>query len=441
MQSLLQILSDRESGSVVMIGSADSLSAKDLRKECEALRNGPLCMMKGKHITLCCHDTFIYLKMLIALDGWASRILLVDSILDDQTLERFEESLCIEWRIRSSVCMLEIEPKSRYTELRSEATEWIIPTSGTTGEPKLIAHDCSSMTRSLKPANNKSTSLRWGLIYSPTRFAGIQVLLQALIGRSAIIIPVDPTDVKSAVPLLAHHKCNALSATPSLWRNLAFLGMLASLDLEIVTLGGETADQKILDTLKKHYPNATIRHIYASTEAGVGFSVADCMAGFPASFLDTPPTGVELKLDEDGMLLLRPAKATQRLISATDSLIDEKGWIRSGDLVELRANRCHFLGRESGSINVGGHKVHPGHIEETLTEVPGVAAAKVYGKPNPVLGSLVVAEIVPEIDIDQANLRDRIITHCKSRLERYQTPALINFVKSFNLSTAGKVKR
>ena len=43
--------------------------------------------------------------------------------------------------------------------------------------------------------------------------------------------------------------------------------------LKRITLGGEIADQAVIDGLSKMFPLASIVHIYASTEAGVGFSV------------------------------------------------------------------------------------------------------------------------------------------------------------------------
>ena len=42
-----------------------------------------------------------------------------------------------------------------------------------------------------------------------------------------------------------------------------------------IRLSGEIADQGILNALRSFYPQATIAHAFASTEAGVGFEVHD----------------------------------------------------------------------------------------------------------------------------------------------------------------------
>ena len=69
------------------------------------------------------------------------------------------------------------------------------------------------------------------------------------------------------------------------------------IDFKRITLGGEIADQAILSSLRKVFTSSKISHIYASTEAGVGFSVQDSLAGFPLEYLkSTNQLGIELKI-------------------------------------------------------------------------------------------------------------------------------------------------
>ena len=58
--------------------------------------------------------------------------------------------------------------------------------------------------------------------------------------------------------------------------------------------------------LSKRFPEARITHIYASTEAGVGFAVKDQKAGFPASFLADPPPRIQIDVSPEGQLLVKP---------------------------------------------------------------------------------------------------------------------------------------
>ena len=440
MNSLNGLLRSRPGDSPAIYDSRGVVSSAGLLDAANTLRAGILAPLRGQAVSVQCGHTMAYINALAALDGLAGRMLLIEDTVELSMRERFEGLAGISWRItarQDGIQAEQIAPECA----GNGGTEWVIPTSGTTGEPKLIAHTFQSLARTVKPPSSTSAGLRWGLLYSPTRFAGLQVILQALGGGSGLIVPDSISGLDNAVPLLARHSCNALSATPSLWRKLAFSGLLDSLNLAVVTLGGETADQKILDELRRHFPFATIRHIYASTEAGVGFSVSDGQAGFPRSYLNDPPPWVELLLDEDGILMLRPRDANQRLLSDSGSLSDKKGWISSGDLVELRGDRCHFLGRSNGMINVGGVKVHPSQVEETLLEVEGIVSARAYAKANPVLGSLVIADIVIAPEYEETDIRRKVNDHCRQHLERHQTPAMLNFVISHGLTPAGKIKR
>ena len=177
------------------------------------------------------------------------------------------------------------------------STRWVLPTSGTTGEPKLVAHTLCSLTRTVQRDLTRGGQYRWGSLYHLTGFAGLQVFLQSWWGGSCLILGDRDTALEARVEQLAAGGCTALSATPTMWRKLLMSCPIDRLTLRRITLGGEIADQQILDALRHAFPAAKIVHIYASTEAGVGWAVRDGRAGFPAALLDHPPPGVELAVD------------------------------------------------------------------------------------------------------------------------------------------------
>jgi acyl-CoA synthetase (AMP-forming)/AMP-acid ligase II len=440
MLSLLDFLKDRQADEPLIGTEAGWTSVGEVQRRAHRVRREAFAPLRGQTVTLPFSDPIDFVEALTALDGWASGILLCDARIESGLLKRFEDCAGAAWRIQAGTA----QPIADVAEVQSvggESTRWVIPTSGTTGEPKLVSHTLASLCRTVKSRSNAAESLIWGLLYEPTRFAGLQVLLQALGGTGSVIVPrnMDPVP---AVELLAGLGCTALSATPSFWRKLAFAGLLEHLSLRSVTLGGEAADQLILDLLASRFPQAGIRHIYASTEVGVGFSVSDRMAGFPATFLDRPPAGVELRVRQrDGMLLLKPARVEQEFVGRAEDLVGTDGWMESGDLVEQRGDRFHFLGRANGCINVGGQKVHPLSVEEVILAVPGVQAARVFGRRNPILGALVAAEVVVERGRDTSTLQQEILRACKASLARFQVPAVVSFVEEFQLSPAGKLQR
>jgi acyl-CoA synthetase (AMP-forming)/AMP-acid ligase II len=439
MPCLLEFLKDRQADEPVIGTKAGWMSAGELQRRVRLLRSEAFASLRSQIVSLPFTDPIDFVEGLIALDGWASGILLFDSRVESGLSKRYEDGVGAAWRVQGSAAR-PITDAVAVQDVEKGSTRWVIPTSGTTGEPKLVSHTFASLCRTVKSRSNAAEPLIWGLLYEPTRFAGLQVLLQALGGGGSIIVPGD-MQLVSAVELLESLGCTALSATPSFWRKLAFGGLLKHLSLRTVTLGGEAADQRILDLLASQFPKAVIRHIYASTEAGVGFSVSDRVAGFPATFLDQPPAGVELRVRPDGMLLLKPARVEQEFIGRAENLVGADGWMETGDLVEQRGDRFHFLGRANGCINVGGQKVHPLSVEEVILGVPGVHAARVFGRRNPILGALVAAEVVVEPGRDTNMVQEEILRACKAFLPRFQVPAVVSFVEQFQLNTAGKLQR
>jgi acyl-CoA synthetase (AMP-forming)/AMP-acid ligase II len=320
-------------------------------------------------------------------------------------------------------------------------TRWIMPTSGTTGRPKLVSHSFRSLTRSINTGSAQA-QLRWGLVYDFARFAGLQVFLNALLNGSSLILTDENLHLDDRIRFLCGHQCTALSATPSMWRKILMTPSSPSLPLAQITLGGEIADQKLLDALHSRFPKARITHIYASTEAGVCFSIKDGRAGFPASYLEHFPSAAELRLGEDNSLWIRPSVREQDYFSPNSQFFDEAGYINSGDIVERSGNRYYFVGRANGSINVGGRKVLPEEVESALLALPFVRQASVYAKANFFLGSVVAADVVLDSETINVNAyKEKIYQGLANMLAEHKLPVHLNIVRDIRLAPSGKLSR
>lgn len=316
-------------------------------------------------------------------------------------------------------------------------TSYVLATSGTTGTPKLVSHSFGSLTRTTRTSATE-TPPRWGLLYDYTRFAGFQVLLQALVGGGTLIAPDLQSPLREQLEFLTANGCTHLSATPTMWRKI----MLTPNELKLkqITLGGEIADDKILTAVAERYPGAKVTHIFASTEAGAGFSVRDGRAGFPVDFLTNPPWGIDLDIRE-GRLFIKNTKVAPSYVGTSDAFGRPDGFIDTGDSVEIRNGRVLFLGRENGVINVGGNKVFPEKVEAVIAAHPAVRFARVLAKKNPLTGSLVMAQVIATDEAPKGELQDEIAAWCKARLERHEVPAFIQFVDDFELNSSGKITR
>lgn len=389
-------------------------------------------------------------RALVALDGQVAALLLLSHTLASDTALTLAQKVGCTHLVsdhplppQGGITMLPLAavlgPNRRHDPV---LTEWLMTTSGTTGVPKIVPHTLHSLARSVYRfgrMHDQVSAPVWGLLYDPTRFAGLQVVLQALIGSGQLVTIDIAQPMRDQVAALINHGCTHLSATPTLWRRLMMVPGHNRLALRQVTMGGEIADQPTLNAVRAAFPAARLSHIYASTEAGVGFSVTDGLAGFPLAYLEKCPGNVSLKIKDD-ILWLRPP-VTARMEGVPDIEMDKEGFIRSGDQVTKDQGRVLFLGRENGLINIGGVKVYPETVEAVIKAVQGVALVQVSGKRSPVTGALVVAEVQLEPDADPNAVRPLIQEACRAHLEREAVPAIIRFVAGFTTNAAGKLVR
>jgi acyl-coenzyme A synthetase/AMP-(fatty) acid ligase len=221
-------------------------------------------------------------------------------------------------------------------------------------------------------------------------------------------------------------------------------GAAAGFTPRYVRLSGEIADQAVLDGLSRAFPAASVGHAYASTEAGVGFAVNDGLEGFPAEMIGTNRDGVEMKV-EDGSLRIRSTRTAHAYVGRqAAALTDVEGFVDTGDMVERRGDRYHFVGRRGGIINIGGLKVHPEEIEAVINRHADVRMSRARSRRSPITGAIVVADVILA-DGDSAGrsdeIRKAIMADCRASLASHKVPAVIRFVPSLDVTAAGKLAR
>lgn len=444
MNRLRNWLKSRAADAPVFITSGTALSSSDVLDRIDGLR-WLRQAAANKVVAVWSHDPLDALILMMALDGAARQLLLLPAnTIEERALDFARRSGCTHWigDAHELPCCVRLVPSGlAATDTPDiEDTQWVLTTSGTTSTPKLVSHNLAALASTAKADTGKGYSYCWGLLYDPARFAGLQVALQALRGGSALALAPETVPFEEQIDFFARVGVNALSATPTLWRKLLMSGRAKYLPLKVVTLGGEIADQKVLTAVQSEFPQARVRHVYASTEAGVGFSVADGLEGFPAAWLNVPPQDVEIKISE-GELVLRSAR-TAAAYHDGRTLRDSKGWVATGDRVESDGTRVRFVGRLNGAINVGGDKVFPEAVERVLMSHPSVAAAVVRGKKSAFSGALVEALVVPAPrQGDNAVLRRDLLEICRMHLPKHAVPALIRFVAAIEANSTGKQDR
>jgi acyl-coenzyme A synthetase/AMP-(fatty) acid ligase len=385
--------------------SAHQLSHDDLRADALDLRSR---VDRGGILHLRTDDAAVIAAAIVSLDGWAGEVHLVPSGLE-----------------------LDAQASVAVDDGDGLTTRWVLYTSGTTGTPKAIAHTLASLRRTVVRNGGSVSSMVWGLLYDPNRMAGIQVVLQSVLSGARLVAPSLADPLGERIAAFAAGGVDALSATPTLWRRILQLPNSAELALRQITLGGEIADQPVLDALRHKYPQARIVHVFASTETGAAFSVSDGRAGFPVSYLTEAPRGIALEI-RDGILHVHSPGAN---VAGPD------GFASTGDIVEVVDDRVVFRGRASGVVNVGGANVWPEEVENLLRTHPAVVDAVVTATPNPLAGNLLVARVVAAPDAERAGLGKQLRIFVREHAPSTHVPATVKVVDELETSTAGKAVR
>ena len=420
---------------------------------------GRLEELRGCSVLVTTRDQLSAALALIELDAVARRLVLcppdlpaeqlpfvaataaVDALVSDQTAPRGGAP-----GIGTVVtCTPKIAPAARERTERYQ-TEWILLTSGTTGRPKMVVHTLASLSGAMRGGRSPGDPAVWSTFYDIRRYGGLQIFLRALLGGGSMVLSSAQESTADFLIRAGAHGVTHISGTPSHWRRALMSPSVRRITPRYVRLSGEIADQAILDHLRAFFPNAGITHAFASTEAGVAFDVGDGLAGFPASLIGRQNADVEMKV-EDGSLRIRSARTASRYLGHEDGpLADRDGFVDTGDMLERRGDRYHFVGRRGGIINVGGSKVHPEEVEAVINGHPHVRMSLVRTRKNPITGALVVADVVLREEPEAANgrvaeLEHEIMQRCRETLARHKVPAAIRFVSALAVTPSGKLVR
>ena len=313
----------------------------------------------------------------------------------------------------------------------------LIPTSGTTGEPKLVRQDFTRLIRRVRGGHGHDS--RWLLTYEPTAFGGLQVILAA-VAAGAVLVAAPAVDSAELARLALQNRVTHISATPCVWRTLLAEFGATPPPLRVVTLGGDIVDQPLIDRLAASFPKALLRRIYASSEAGVVFSSSETRAGFPEEWLESGIGDVELRI-RNGTLQVKSPGAMLSYAGGEARPFTRDGWLMTGDLVERVGDRVMFTGRFETLVTVNGVKVSPAKAEVAILEVPGVLDVLVRAVPDSAGGDALATTVAVKPGTNTEILTDRIRRHLETRLAPAERPWRIDFTDHIELALSGKKVR
>jgi amino acid adenylation domain-containing protein len=349
---------------------------------------------------------------------------------------------------------------------------FILYTSGSTGDPKGV------MTSHL----NALTYVNWATEFfnirkedkvaghSPLQFnlSIFDIFATFKAGATLVIIP-DGTAIFpiKLAELIENEKISIWYSVPSILVLLVNFGKLERFkfsNLRLVIFAGEIFQMKYLRKLKKYLPSTELYHQYGQTEAypSTYYHVTDLPDDDAARIpIGKPVPNFDVfALDENNLLISRPGDIGEVYVfgssvaqgywgdsEKTNAAFVENPFkkgsrdkaFKTGDLVTVDENgNFVFLSRKDNMIKSRGYRIELNEIEVVISSHPKVKEVAVIDVPDELIGSKIVAYLVPFED-DKLTTDD-IIEHCSTRLPRYMIPE-IGFQKSLPRTSTGKIDK
>jgi len=308
-------------------------------------------------------------------------------------------------------------------------------TSGSTGRRKGVLLDRAALAAS---AAATAAALpwreddRWLACLPLAHVGGLMVLVRCLAARATAVLvdPSDRLDVAALARQIARDRVTRVSLVPTLLARLLALSPAwrPPPHLRAVLLGGAPPTGELLAAAAAR--GVPVRTTYGMTETCSHIAIDGRVQ-----------PGVEVALREGRLAVRGPV--VMRGYAPPDHAppaVDPDGWFVTGDRARIEPDgRLVLLGRADDVIVTGGAKVDPVRVEEVLRSVPGIAAACVFGVPDPEWGERVAAALVAGPAGPPAPAL--IARAAADRLARHERPRAIAYLAELPLGASGKLDR
>jgi len=352
-------------------------------------------------------------------------------------------------------------PPGRLPRLSPDDPTCIVWTSGTTGAPKGAVYDHERQAAISRNAGELTRPGDRRLVSIPFPHVGYMTRMwDELVNATTLVIATEPWSAGEALRLIREEGITMATGVPTQWSLLLEHPDVADTDfsgIRVAALGAASIAPELVRRMRETLGCPVITR-YTSTEAGVTTStLVDDADDVIATTVGRPTPDVELRIvsptdggvlpdGEVGEIVCRsPAmmRGYWRDPELTATVVDADGWLHTGDLgIVGDDGNLRIAGRLKEMYIRGGYNVYPAEVEAVLGEHPAVARAAVVGLPDPVLGEIGTAFVVPVAGAAETALeRDALRAWCTARLADYKAPDRVVIVDDLPVTPMMKVDK
>lgn len=349
----------------------------------------------------------------------------------------------------------------------NEDTMLMYFTSGTSGEPKMVAHDflyaLGHLTTGVYWHNLHANSLHltvadtgwgkavWGKLYG-----------QWFAGATVFVYDHEKFTAEKIMRQIEKYHITSFCAPPTIYRFMIRedFSKYDLSSLEWCTTAGEAMNPSVANRFKE-LTGVTIYEGFGQTETTMTLGTFPWVKPKPGSMGKPNPQydvqllrqdGTECEDGEKGEICIRIGdKKPLGLFKGyyRDEERTKETWhdgiYHTGDMAWRDEEGYYwFVGRTDDVIKSSGYRIGPFEVENALMTHPAVVECAITGVPDPIRGMIVKATVVlaPEY---KAKAGDELIkelqNHVKHETAPYKYPRLIEFVNELPKTISGKIRR
>lgn len=334
-------------------------------------------------------------------------------------------------------------------------------TSGTTGFPKgvMLTHYNIANNGYLTGEHMKFTQEDKLCVCVPLFHCfGVVLATMNCLTHGCTEVMVERFDPLVTLASVHKERCTALYGVPTMFIAELNHPMFDMFDLSCLRTGIMAGSLCPIELMRKVEDKMHLRvtSVYGLTETSPGMSqtriddpdeVRYTTVGRDYEFVDVkvldPETNQEVPVGVQGEMCCKGfnvMKGYYKNPKATAEIIDENGYLHSGDLgVKDENGNYRITGRIKDMIIRGGENIYPREIEEFLYHLPGVRDVQVAGVPSKKYGEEVGAFII--LDEGVKLTVDEVRDYCRGKIARYKIPKYVFFVDEYPLTGSGKIQK